>query len=48
MLDSEHIQAALGRGDVLKLDSGAGEVPARVVELPFKLADEKLRPRQRL
>lgn len=48
MLDSEHIQAALGRGDVLKLDTGAGAAPARVVELPFKLADEQLHPRQRL
>ncbi|MEM7379138.1 MAG: dimethylsulfoniopropionate demethylase [Pseudomonadota bacterium] len=47
MLDAEHIEATLGSGAALELDTGDGRAPARVVELPFKLGDEGLTPRPR-
>ncbi|MEM6987973.1 MAG: glycine cleavage T C-terminal barrel domain-containing protein, partial [Pseudomonadota bacterium] len=47
LLDADDIAASLGKGDVLALDTGSGSVPARAVELPFKLAEEGLEARER-
>ena len=47
MLDSDVIEATVGKGDVIELDVDGISVAARVVELPFKLGDENLSDRPR-